>query len=192
VARSGTCWELQAILPFVPGDSRGGNGLLRRRWGCDMRTLLLCAVAAVSLRADSYFRPWRVWAAKNQYEQRLPAEASDLNKLSIKAEPGPRWTHFPGKDATKANIRSKLRAPRTARRRKPRSSCCCSAHGTSMSGLQVQHSGVRPDITATELAEVADKIPERQVVLQRNQLQRRIIEHAKKPSACVITATQGG
>src|ERR1700730_4611334 len=77
--------------------------------GCHMKIFLLLAVAAVSLRADSYFLTIAGLGGEDQYEQRFSRWASDLTKL-LKAEPGAKVDTLSGKEATKANIEAKLRA----------------------------------------------------------------------------------
>ena len=74
-----------------------------------LKLLGLLALAAVSLRADSYFLIVSGLGGEDQYDQRFTGWASDLTKL-LKAEPGAKVDTLSGKDATKANIEAKLRA----------------------------------------------------------------------------------
>src|SRR5690349_23373413 len=144
-------------LPFVPRDSRGRMAAAPPL-GCHMthiKLLGLLALAAVSLRAESYFLTVAGLGGEDQYDQRFTGWASDLNKL-LKAEPGAKVDTLSGKDATKANIEAKLRALANT---KPDDSfvLVLIGHGT-YDDLDYKFNIPGPDISATELAGLLDKI----------------------------------
>ena len=146
-------------------------------------------MAAVSLRADSYFLTVAGLGGEDQYEQRFTGWASDLNKL-LKAEPGAKVDTLSGKDATKANIEAKLRALSTTKA-DDSFVLVLIGHGT-FDDLDYKFNLPGPDISATELAALLDKIPAKQVVVNMHQLERRVAGHAQKPKRVVITATKTG
>jgi hypothetical protein len=158
--------------------------------GCDMRTLLLFAVAAVSLRADSYFLTVAGLGGEDQYEQRFTGWASDLNKL-LKAEPGAKVDTLSGKEATKANIEAKLRALATQTKADDSFVLVLIGHGT-YDDLDYKFNIPGPDITATELAGLLDKIPARQVVVNATSSSGGSLNALQKPKRVVITATKAG
>jgi len=94
-----------------------------------MRTLLLFAVAAVSLRADSYFPDRAGLGGEDHTRSRFTGWASDLNKPGAKPT-GRQVTHFPGKDATKANIEAKSARARYATKADIPSWLVLIGHGT--------------------------------------------------------------
>ena len=127
-----------------------------------MKSLVLLVFAALSLRADSYFLTVAGLGGEDQYEQRFTGWASDLNKL-LKSEPGAKVDTLSGKDATKANIEAKLRALTTTKA-DDSLVLVLIGHGT-YDDLDYKFNLPGPDISATELASLLDKIPAKQVVV---------------------------
>ena len=154
-----------------------------------MKILILFAVAAVSLRADSYFLTIAGLGGEDQYEQRFTGWASDLTKL-LKAEPGAKVDALSGKDATKANIEAKLRALATTKA-DDSFVLVLIGHGT-YDDLDYKFNIPGPDISATELAGLLDKIPARQVVINATSASGGSMPVLQKPKRVVITATKTG
>ena len=162
-----------------------------------MRTLIRLGpivVAALTLtaaaRADSYYLNVAGLGGEDQYEQRFSGWASDLAKL-LKNEPGAKVDTLSGKDATKANIEVKLRA--IAQQSKPDDTfvLMLMGHGT-YDDLDYKFNIPGPDISATELAGLLDKIPARQVVVNATSASGGSMPVLQKPKRVVITATKTG
>ena len=146
-------------------------------------------MAAVSLRAESYFLTVAGLGGEDQYEQRFTGWASDLNKL-LKAEPGAKVDTLSGKDATKANIEAKLRALATTKA-DDSFVLVLIGHGT-YDDLDYKFNIPGPDISATELAALLDKIPAQQVVVNATSSSGGSLSTLQKPKRVVITATKAG
>ena len=155
-----------------------------------MKQLLFLAVAAVSLRADSYFLTVAGLGGEDQYEQRFSGWASDLNKL-LKAEPGAKVDTLAGKDATKANIEAKLRAVATQAKADDSFVLVLIGHGT-FDDLDYKFNIPGPDLSASELAGLLDKIPAKQVVVNATSSSGGSMPVLQKAKRVVITATKTG
>ena len=154
-----------------------------------MKLFLLLAVAAVSLRAESYFLTVAGLGGEDQYDQRFSGWASDLNKL-LKAEPGAKVDSLTGKDATKANIEAKLRALSTTKA-DDSFVLVLIGHGT-YDDLDYKFNLPGPDISGTELAGLLDKIPAKQVVVNCTSSSGGSLSTLQRPKRVVITATKTG
>jgi hypothetical protein len=154
-----------------------------------MKSLVLLVFAALSLRADSYFLTVAGLGGEDQYEQRFTGWASDLNKL-LKSEPGAKVDTLSGKDATKANIEAKLRALTTTKA-DDSLVLVLIGHGT-YDDLDYKFNLPGPDISATELASLLDKIPAKQVVVNATSSSGGSLSVLQKPKRVVITATKAG
>jgi len=150
---------------------------------------MLLAAAAASLRADSYFLTIAGLGGEDQYEQRFTGWASDLNKL-LKAEPGAKVDTLSGKDATKTNIEAKLRALATTKA-DDSFVLVLIGHGT-FDELDYKFNIPGPDISASELAGLLDKIPAKQVVVNATSASGGSLSTLQKPKRVVITATKTG
>jgi hypothetical protein len=157
--------------------------------GSHMKSLVLLVFAALSLRADSYFLTVAGLGGEDQYEQRFTGWASDLNKL-LKSEPGAKVDTLSGKDATKANIEAKLRALTTTKA-DDSLVLVLIGHGT-YDDLDYKFNLPGPDISATELASLLDKIPAKQVVVNATSSSGGSLSVLQKPKRVVITATKAG
>jgi hypothetical protein len=153
------------------------------------KLLGLLALAAVSLRADSYFLIVSGLGGEDQYDQRFTGWVSDLNKL-LKAEPGAKVDTLTGKDATKANIEAKLRALSTTKA-DDSFVLVLIGHGT-FDDLDYKFNLPGPDISATELAGLLDKIPAKQVVVNTTSASGGSLITLQKPKRVVIVATKTG
>ena len=155
-----------------------------------MRTLILLAGAALTLHADSYFLTVAGLGGEDQYEQRFTGWASDLNKL-LKSEPGAKVDTLSGKDATRANIEAKLKALATQTKADDSFVLVLIGHG-SYDDLDYKFNVPGPDISATELASLLDKIPAKQVVVNATSASGGSLSTLQKPKRVVITATKAG
>jgi len=154
-----------------------------------IKTGVLFAFAALSVHAESYFLTVAGLGGEDQYEQRFSGWASDLTKL-LKAEPGAKVDTLTGKDATKANIEAKLRALANTKA-DDSFVLVLIGHGT-YDDLDYKFNIPGPDISATELAALLDKIPAKQVVVNATSASGGSLSTLQKTKRVVITATKTG
>jgi hypothetical protein len=152
-----------------------------------MKWFILLAAATLSLRADSYFLTVAGLGGEDQYEQRFSGWTSDLNKL-LKAEPGAKVDSLGGKDATRANIEAKLRALATQTKADDSLVLVLIGHGT-YDDLDYKFN---PDLSATELAGLLDKVPAKQVIVNATSSSGGSLSTLQKAKRVVITATKAG
>jgi hypothetical protein len=154
-----------------------------------MRTLLLLAAAAFTLRADTHYLIVAGLGGEQEYEQRFSGWASDLSKL-LQSEPNAKLETLSGKDATKANIEAKLRA--LASQTKPADLFVLMLIGHGTFDLDYKFNIPGPDISGAELAALLDKIPAQQAVVNMTSSSGGSIQALQKPRRVVITATKTG
>jgi hypothetical protein len=152
--------------------------------------LPLLLLGAQAARADSYYLTVAGLGGEAEYEQRFTGQASDLAKL-LKNEPGAKVDTLSGKDATKANIEAKLRA--IAQQAKPDDTfmLVMIGHGT-FDDLEYKFNLPGPDLSATELAALLDKIQARQVIVNCTSASGGSTPVLQKAKRVVITATKSG
>jgi hypothetical protein len=155
-----------------------------------MKWFILLAAATLSLRADSYFLTVAGLGGEDQYEQRFSGWTSDLNKL-LKAEPGAKVDSLGGKDATRANIEAKLRALATQTKADDSLVLVLIGHGT-YDDLDYKFNLPGPDLSATELAGLLDKVPAKQVIVNATSSSGGSLSTLQKAKRVVITATKAG
>jgi len=151
--------------------------------------LLLLAASAVA-RADTYYVTIAGLGGEQEYEQRFTGWASELDKI-FKSEPGAKITTISGPQATRANISSKL--GEIAKQAKPDDHfvLLLIGHGTfDESDYKFNVPG--PDITASELASLLDKIPAQQAVIDMTSASGGATPVLQKPKRVVVTATKSG
>src|SRR6266852_1919725 len=124
-------------------------------------TLLL--LAAVALRADTFYLTVAGLGGEAEYEQRFSGWASELDKL-LRAEPGAKVETLSGAAATRANVEAKLRD--IAKQTKPDDSLVLMliGHG-SYDESDSKFTLPSPHLSATDLAALLDKVPARQLVV---------------------------
>src|SRR5712691_11209253 len=79
-----------------------------RKAGCPLKRIVLLFLAAVALRADTFYLTVAGLGGEAEYEQRFSGWASELDKL-LHSEPGAKVETLSGAAATRANIEAKLR-----------------------------------------------------------------------------------
>jgi len=108
-----------------------------------------------------------------------------------KSEPGAKVDTLSGKDATKANIEAKLKALATQTKADDSFVLVLIGHGT-FDDLDYKFNIPGPDIAATELASLLDKIPAKQVIVNATSASGGSLSTLQKPKRVVITATKAG
>src|SRR5262249_45664251 len=141
-------------------------------------------------RADSYYLTVSGLGDEAEYEQRFTGWAGDLTKL-LKNEVGAKVETLTGKEATKANVEAKLKA--IAGQAKPDDNfmLVMIGHGTWDDG-DYKFNLPGPDISATELAALLDKIQAKQVIVNCTSASGGSLQALQKPKRVVITATKSG
>lgn len=157
-----------------------------------MKRLALFSLIACSLRADSFFLIASGLGGEQEYEQRFSGWAKDLDKI-VKSEPGAKVDTLIGPDATKANLEAKLKA--IASQAKPGDSLVLMliGHG-SFDDSNYKFNIPGPDITATDLAALLDKIPAQQLIVDMTSCSGGALPllQNQKAKRVIITATKSG
>lgn len=161
--------------------------------GCDLKplksALLLMAVCGV-LRAETYYLTIAGLGGEQEYEQRFSGWASEIDKI-LKGEPGAKVTTLSGAQATRANIESRLNE--LAKQAKADDSVVLFliGHG-SFDESDYKFNIPGPDLPATELATLLDKIPAHELVINMTSASGGSLPILQKPKRVVITATKSG
>ena len=161
--------------------------------GCDLKRLcygaLLLATAG-ALRAETFYLTIAGLGGEQEYEQRFAGWASDLDKI-FKSEPASQVTTLSGAQATRANIEAKL--GEFAKQTKPDDHLVLLmiGHG-SFDESDYKFNIPGPDITATELASLLDKIPAQQTVIDMTSASGGAISILQKSKRVLVTATKSG
>jgi len=161
--------------------------------GCDLKRLYVGALllaAAAGLRAETFYLTIAGLGGEAEYEQRFAGWASDLDKI-FKSEPSSQVTTLSGAQATRANIQAKLGDLAKQTKPEDRLVLVLIGHG-SFDEADYKFNIPGPDITATELASLLDKIPAQQAVIDMTSASGGAIPTLQKPKRVVITATKAG
>src|SRR5580693_4816996 len=133
--------------------------------GCHLKKLLILAALAVSsmtVRADSYFLTVAGLGGEPEFDQRFTDYAKNLDEI-LRNNAGAKVDTLSGPQATKANVEAKLKA---LAQTKPDDEFVLMliGHGT-FDDREYKLALPGPDISATELSQLLDKIPARQLVV---------------------------
>ncbi len=161
----------------------------RRRLGVSQSALLLF-VASGLLRADTYYLTVAGLGGEQEYEQRFTGWASELDKI-LKNEPGAKIATLSGPQATRAAITAKLAEIAKASKPDDHFVLMLIGHGTfDESDYKFNVPG--PDLTATELASMLDKIPAQQAVIDMTSASGGATPVLQRPKRVIVTATKAG
>lgn len=160
------------------------------RAGCHAPVLLLL-LAAAALRADTFYFTVAGLGGEPEYDQRFSGWAKDVDKLLHQVAPNAKIKTLYGADATKANVEAYLRE--VAKEAKPDDSLVLMmiGHGT-FDEFDYKFNLPGPDLTASELAGLLDKIPAHELVVNMTSASGGSIPVLEKPKRVVITATKTG
>lgn len=150
----------------------------------------LLAQTAFLAKADTYFLTVAGLGGEQEYEQRFSGWAKDLDKI-LRSEPGAKVETLFGADATKANVEAKMRAIASQAKPDDEFVLFLIGHGT-FDEREYKFSLPGPDISATELALLLDKIPARELVVNMTSSSGASIPILEKPKRVIITATKTG
>ena len=152
---------------------------------------ILAALAAFSVgaRGDSYFLTVAGLGGEPDLDSRFTDWAKSLDKI-LRTEAGAKVDTLYGADATKANVEAKLRA---LAQTKPDDQFVLMliGHGT-FDDREYKLALPGPDISATELSQLLDKIPARQLVVDMTTSSGGAIPILQKSKRVIIAATKAG
>jgi hypothetical protein len=161
--------------------------------GCDLKRFCYGALLLLTtgmLRADTFYVTIAGLGGEPEYEQRFTGWASDLDKI-FKSEPASQVTTLSGAQATRAAIQTRLGELAKQTKADDHLVLLLIGHG-SFDESDYKFNVPGPDITATELAALLDKIPAQQVVIDMTSASGGALPILQKPKRIVITATKAG
>jgi len=158
-----------------------------------MRLALLCIlIATLPARASVYYVTVAGLGGEPDYEQRFTANAKDLDKLFKDSGNGAHVYTLTGTQATKAHLTETLASIAHDARPEDDFVLILIGHG-SFDGVEYKFNLVGPDITATELASLSDRIPaKRQLIVNTTSASGGSIAALERPGRGVIAATKAG
>jgi len=154
-----------------------------------MKTLLTLLLTAASLPAATYYLTVTGLGGEPDYEQHFAMWAKDIDK-ALKPAPDSKVETLI--NATRDQVRAAL--DRIARQAQPQDAFVLMliGHG-SFDGYEYKINLPGPDLTASELATLLDRIPAtRQLVVDMTSSSGGAIEFLRKPNRVVIAATKNG
>jgi hypothetical protein len=164
--------------------------------GCDLRRVsllrvLLLSVVCAGLHAETFYFTVAGLGGEPEYDARFSGWAKDLDKLLHQVEPQAKIKTLYGPDATRANVEAYLHD--LAKEAKPDDSVILMliGHG-SFDEFDYKFNLPGPDLSATELAGLLDKIPAHQLIVNMTSASGGSIAALEKPKRVVITATKTG
>jgi len=156
-----------------------------------MKLALFLALAGLA-HATTFFVTVAGLGGEPDYEQRFKAQADEIDKLIRAGGPDIKLTTLSGAQATKVQMQSAL--SQIAREAKANDVLVVMliGHG-SFDGIEYKFNIPGPDISATELAGLLDRIPTaRQLVVNMTSASGGSRAALEKPKRAVITATKSG
>ena len=163
--------------------------------GCDLRKFfiqssLLMVAFGGALRADTYYVTLSGLGGEQEYEQRFTGWASEIEKI-LQGEPNAKIATLAGAQCTRANIEARLGD--IAKQAKPDDSFVLFliGHG-SYDENDYKFNIPGPDITATQLGALLDKIAAKQAVIDMTSASGGAIPVLQKPKRVMIVATKSG
>lgn len=167
-----------------------GNSVMAKNFILGFAAIVL--LAAVPARAGSFYVTVAGLGGEPDYEQRFTAMANDLDKV-LKASGSEVHVYtLTGNQASRAQMTEML--GEVARQAKPDDDfvLILIGHG-SYDGFEYKFNLVGPDISATELASLCDRIPsKRQLIVNTTSASGGSIASLEKPGRAVIVATKTG
>jgi hypothetical protein len=156
------------------------------------RTVLVgLLMTAAVLRADTFYFTVAGLGGEAEYDARFSGWAKDVDKLLHEVEPHAKIKTLYGAEATRANVEAYLRE--VAKEAKPDDSLVLMmiGHG-SYDEFDYKFNLPGPDLSASELASLLDKIQAHELVVNMTSASGGSIAVLEKPKRVVITATKSG
>ena len=152
--------------------------------------LILLSAVSTLRAADTYYLTVAGLGGEQEYEQRFAGWASEIDKI-LKGEPNAKITTLSGAQATRANIESRLAEIAMQAKADDNFVLMLIGHGT-YDDNEYKFNVPGPDISATQLGALLDKIPARQAVIDMTSASGGAIPILQKPKRVIITATKAG
>jgi hypothetical protein len=158
------------------------------------RYLIFTIFGALALQAQAatYYVVVAGLGGEPDYEQRFTAAANDLDRIFKSQGPSAHVSTFSGAKSTSADIKAVLGA--VAREAKPDDDfiLILIGHG-SYDGVEYKFNLVGPDISASEIASLCDRIASRrQLIVDTTSASGGAIAALERPGRAVISATKSG
>ena len=158
------------------------------------RMWLLAAAFTLTLpsRAAVYYVTVAGLGGEPDYEQRFTASAQDLDKVFKTGGSAAHVYTLTGAQATTPQLKETLGAVAREAKVDDDFVLILIGHG-SFDGVEYKFNLVGPDVTASEIAELCDRIPAgRQLVVDTTSASGGAIEALERPGRAVIAATKSG
>jgi hypothetical protein len=159
--------------------------------GCHLRRVLLVIAACAALHAETFYFTVAGLGGEPEYDARFSGWAKDLDKLLHQVEPQAKIKTLYGADATRANVEAYLRDLAKEAKADDSVILMLIGHG-SFDEFDYKFNLPGPDLSATELAGLLDKIPAHQLIVNMTSASGGSIAALEKPKRVVITATKTG
>ncbi len=152
---------------------------------------ILCAVS-LQARAATYYVIVAGLGGEPDYEQRFTANANDLDRIFKSEGPSAHVTTLTGAQSTAAQLRSALASVARDAKVDDDFVLILIGHGT-FDGTEYKFNLVGPDLTATEIASLCDRIAtRRQLIVDATSASGGAIPALARSGRAVITATKSG
>jgi len=163
--------------------------------GCGMKRALLLAIIAVwtmQARAATYYVIIAGLGGEPDYQQRFNAAAKDLDRIFKGPGESAHVYSLSGAQSTAAQLRSTLSTIAHDAKAEDDFVLILIGHG-SFDGVEYKFNLVGPDISATQIAEMCDRIPSRkQLVVNTTSASGGSVAALERPGRAVIAATKSG
>jgi hypothetical protein len=146
---------------------------------------------AGALRAETYFLTIAGLGGEAEYDQRFTGWAKDLDKALHQIEPNAKIKTLYGADATKVNIEAYFREIGKTAQADDSLVLMLIGHGT-FDEFDYKFNLPGPDLTASELAQMLDKLPLHEAVINMTSASGGSLQTLERPKRVVITATKAG
>lgn len=158
------------------------------------RALLFAAMCALTLRAQAatYYVIVAGLGGEPDYEQRFASAANDLDRIFKAAGPTSHVYTLKGAQASAAQFKEVMSAVAREAKADDDFALILIGHG-SFDGVEYKFNLVGPDLTASEIASMCDRIvTRRQLIVDATSASGGAMQALEKPGRAVITATKSG
>ena len=159
-----------------------------------MRALLLAAACLLALEAQAatFYVIVAGLGGEPDYEQRFTTAANDLDRIFKSAGPTARVYTLVGAQATAARLRDTINTIEREAKADDDFALILIGHG-SFDGVEYKFNLPGPDITATEIAAMCDRVrSRRQLIVDTTSASGGAVQALEKPGRAVIAATKSG
>jgi hypothetical protein len=153
--------------------------------------VILCALAE-QVRAATFYVIVSGLGGEPDYEQRFTAAAKDLDRIFKAEGPTAHVYTLTGAQATEAQLKGTLNSVAHDAKADDDFAVILIGHG-SFDGVDYKFNLVGPDVTASELAEMCNRVASRrQLVVDTTSASGGAIQALERPGRAVIAATKSG